>query len=269
MPEVTGHAPGSFCWIELGTSDTEAAKKFYAGLFGWEAEDTPAGPDMVYTMLRIRGLDVGAMYKLGKEEAAHGIPPHWNSYIAVASADEAARKAAERGGSVLAGAFDVMDVGRMAILQDPLGATFCVWQAKAHFGFKLVGEPGTFCWDELWTTDRKKAAAFYSGLFGWEAKESHMAAAGGVYTEWINGGQPIGGMMEIMPEMGPVPPNWLPYFMVADCDATAEKAKGSGGQLIVPPTDIPTVGKFSVVRDPQGAVFAIIRLSMTADHKSS
>ncbi|HZE71461.1 MAG TPA: VOC family protein [Pyrinomonadaceae bacterium] len=75
MPEVTGHVPGSFCWIELGTSDTEAAKKFYASLFGWEAEDTPVGPDMVYTMLRIRGLDIGAMYKLGKEETAHGIPP--------------------------------------------------------------------------------------------------------------------------------------------------------------------------------------------------
>ncbi|HSO76735.1 MAG TPA: VOC family protein, partial [Blastocatellia bacterium] len=87
MPEVTGHAPGSFCWIELGTNDPDGAKKFYTGLFGWEAEDTPAGPDMIYTMLRIRGLDVGAMYKLGAEEAAHGIPPHWNSYVAVASAD--------------------------------------------------------------------------------------------------------------------------------------------------------------------------------------
>jgi uncharacterized protein len=268
MPEVTGHAPGSFCWIELATNDTDAAKKFYNGLFGWEAEDTPAGPDMVYTMLRIRGLDVGAMYKLGKEEAAQGIPPHWNSYVAVASADEAAKKAKSLGGNVLMDAFDVMEHGRMAIIQDPLGAAFCVWQAKAHIGVKLVGETGTFGWDELWTTDRKKAAAFYTGLFGWKTKEGDMTMAGGPYTEWINGDQSIGGMMEITPEMGPVPPNWLPYFMVEDCDATAEKAKASGGKLFVPPTDIPTVGRFSVIGDPQGAMFAIIKLSMTADHKA-
>jgi hypothetical protein len=261
MPEVTGHAPGSFCWIELGTNDPDGAKKFYTGLFGWEAEDTPAGPDMIYTMLRIRGLDVGAMYKMGAEEAAHGIPPHWNSYVAVASADEAAAKAKTLGGNILADAFDVMDVGRMAIIQDPLGATFEVWQAKSHFGVKLVGEIGTFCWDELWTTDRKKATEFYTGLFGWTAKESEAGAPGG-YTEWMNAGQPIGGMMEITPEMGPVPPNWLPYFTVEDCDASANKAKQLGGKLQVPPMDIENVGRFSVVQDPQGAMFAIIKLTM-------
>jgi uncharacterized protein len=262
MPEVTGHAPGSFCWIELGTNDPDGAKKFYTGLFGWEADDMPAGPDMIYTMLRIRGLDVGAMYKLGAEETAHGIPPHWNSYVAVASADEAAKKAKTLGGNILADAFDVMDVGRMAIVQDPLGATFPVWQAKAHFGFKLVGEIGTFCWGELWTTDRKKATAFYSSLFGWSAKEGTDSPAPGGYTEWVNAGQPIGGMMEITPEMGPVPPNWLPYFMVADCDGSADKAKELGGKLQVPPMDIANVGKFSVIQDPQGAMFAIIKLTM-------
>ncbi|MEK6303460.1 MAG: VOC family protein [Acidobacteriota bacterium] len=260
MPEATSHAPGSFCWIELATNDPDGARKFYSAVFGWEAEDTPAGPDMVYTMLRIRGLDVGAMYKLGAEEAAAGIPPHWNSYVAVASADEAAKKAASLGAKVLMDAFDVMEHGRMAVIQDPLGAAFCVWQAKAHFGVKLVGETGTFGWDELWTTDRTKAAEFYTGLFGWGAKDGDMG--GGVYTEWINGGQPIGGMMEIAPEMGPVPPNWLPYFMVDDCNASADKAKALGGKLFVPPTDIPTVGRFSVIADPQGAMFAIIKLSM-------
>jgi len=262
MPEVTSHAPGNFCWIELATNDPEGAKKFYSAVFGWEADDTPAGPDMVYTMLRIRGLDVAAMYKLGAEEAAAGIPPHWNSYIAVASADEAAKKAASLGGKVIVDAFDVMEHGRMAVIQDPLGAAFCVWQAKAHFGVKLVGETGTFGWDELWTTDRKKAAEFYTGLFGWKTKGGDETLAGGPYTEWINGGQSIGGMMEITPEMGPVPPNWLPYFMVDDCNASADKAKALGGKLFVPPTDIPTVGRFSVVADPQGAMFAIIKLSM-------
>lgn len=260
MPEVTGHAPGSFCWMELNTSDPDSAKKFYSGLFGWQAEDTPAGPDMVYTMLKIRGLEVGAMCGLQRAQKAQGVPPHWMSYVSVESADDAAKKAASLGGSVIMPAFDVMDVGRMALIQDPQGAMFCVWQAKAHFGAKLVGENGTFGWDELWTTDRKKAAAFYTGLFGWGAKESDMGGMG-VYTEWQNGGQSIGGMMEIAPEMGPVPPNWLPYVMVEDCNATADKAAATGGKLMVPPQDIPNVGRFSVIQDPQGATFAIIKLT--------
>ena len=266
MPEVTSHAPGNFCWIELATSDPDGAKKFYSGVFGWESEDTPAGPDMVYTMLRIRGLEVGAMYKLGDEEAKQGIPPHWNSYVAVASADEAAKKAASLGGTVVMDAFDVMEHGRMAVILDPQGAAFCVWQAKAHSGVKLAGETGTFGWDELWTTDRKKASEFYTGLFGWGAKEGDMG--GGIYTEWQNAGQSIGGMMEISPEMGPVPPNWLPYFLVDDCDASAGKASSLGGKAFVPPTDIPTVGRFAVLADPQGAMFAIIKLSMEG-HKPS
>jgi uncharacterized protein len=261
MPEVKSHAPGSFCWFELNTSDPAAAKKFYQGLFDWEAEDSPAGPDMVYTMLRIRGLDVGAMCALQPDQKAQGVPPHWMTYIAVASADDGAAKAKSLGATILAGPFDVMDVGRMAVVQDPLGAVFCVWQGKAHSGAKLVGETNSFGWDELWTTDRNKAKEFYTGLFGWSAKDSHMAEAGGMYTEWQVGGQSIGGMMEIAPEMGPVPPNWLPYLMVDDCDAIANKAAATGGKLFVPPTDIPTVGRFSVIQDPQGAAFAIIKLA--------
>jgi len=260
MPEVTSHAPGSFCWMELNTSDPEAAKTFYKGLFSWDSEDMPAGPDMVYTMLRIKGLEVGALCGLQPEQKAHGVPPHWMTYISVASADDSAEKAASLGGKVMAPPFDVMDVGRMAIIQDPQGAMFCLWQAKAHIGQRLVGENGTFGWDELWTTDRKAAAAFYSGLFGWGTKEGDMGAMG-VYTEWQNGGQSIGGMMEIAPQMGPVPPNWLPYFMVEDCDATTAKATSTGGKAMVPPTDIPNVGRFSVLQDPQGATFAVIKLT--------
>jgi hypothetical protein len=261
MSEVTTYAPGSFCWIELNTSDPAAAKKFYTNLFGWEANDTPAGPDMVYTMLRIRGLDIGALCGLPPDQKAQGVPPHWMTYVSVARADDAAEKATSLGGKVLAPPFDVMDVGRMAVIQDPQGAVFCVWQAKAHIGAKLAGETGTFGWNELWTTDPKGAAEFYTKLFGWGAKESPMGAAGGTYTEWQLAGQSIGGMMQIAPEMGPVPPNWLPYFMVEDCNATATGAAASGGKLFVPPTDIPDVGRFSVIQDPQGATFAIIKLT--------
>jgi predicted enzyme related to lactoylglutathione lyase len=259
MSEVKSHAPGAFCWIELNTCNVAAAKKFYGELFDWQADDSQAGPDMVYTMLKMRGMEVGAMCELQKEQKEQNVPPHWMSYIAVKSADEAAHKAEALGGVVLAGAFDVMDAGRMAIIQDPLGAHFCVWQARDNVGFQLAGENGTFVWDELWTTDRTKATAFYSGLFGWGAKESAAGVPGG-YTEWQNASQSIGGMMELTPEMGPIPSNWLPYFMVDDCNATAAKAVQVGGKLVMPPTDIPNVGRFSVIQDLQGATFAVIKL---------
>jgi predicted enzyme related to lactoylglutathione lyase len=264
MPEVKEHTPGSFCWIELGTSDTSGAKKFYKELFGWSFVDSPMGPDEFYTIFKIRDLDVAAMYTLREDQTTQGVPPNWMTYVSVASADDAAKKAASLGGKIVAGAFDVMEAGRMAVLQDPQGATFCAWEAKANTGIGLAGEPGTLCWDELWTTDHKKAADFYSGLFGWAAKDSGSDAPAGNYTEWVNDGKSIGGMLEITPEMGPVPPNWLPYFLVEDCDAGAEKAKTLGGKLQVSPMDIPNVGRFSAIQDPQGATFAIFKPALHA-----
>ncbi|HEV8254824.1 MAG TPA: VOC family protein [Vicinamibacteria bacterium] len=257
MVEVTRHEPGRFCWPELATSDPEGAKRFYAEIFGWTAEDSPAGPGMTYTMLRLRGKDVGALYGQGEREK--GVPPHWNTYVSVASADEAASKARQLGGTVLAGPFEVMEHGRMAVLQDPAGAALCVWQARSHIGARLVDEPGTMCWCELATTDPKKAGAFHSQLFGWTLKPS-----GGGYTEFVRGGASIGGMMEIGPDWGPVPSHWLTYFCVSDCDAAAERAQELGASARVPPKEIANVGRFAVLIDPQGAHFAIIQLVSAA-----
>ena len=144
MPEITKYAPGMFCWFELGTSDTDAAKKFYGQLFGWTAEDMPAGPDMVYTMLKRDGKEIGAMYGLSEEHKSQGVPPHWLTYISVASADESAAKAKELGGTVMMEPFDVFDAGRMALVQDPTGATFALWQANASIGAKLKDEPYSY-----------------------------------------------------------------------------------------------------------------------------
>ncbi|HLG17761.1 MAG TPA: VOC family protein [Blastocatellia bacterium] len=259
MSHFDQHAPGSFCWIELGTSDAEAAKKFYTQLFGWTANDTAAGPDMVYTILQLAGKDAGALFKLTAEHQAQGVPPHWLSYISVKSADESAEKAQQLGGKVVMSPFDVMDVGRMAMIQDPTGATFAIWQARNHIGVRVKDEPGALCWNELATTDKMKAAEFYTKLFGWRAKGDDPA-----YTEWMLGEVPIGGMMEIRPEWGPVPPNWMPYIQVSDCNATAENAMALGGSLKVQPTDIPHVGRFATIQDPQGAVFSIVKLDHPA-----
>ena len=254
MPEITRHEPGSHCWSELATSDPTAAKAFYNSLFGWDAEDTPAGPDMVYTLLRLRGQDVAALYKQDKVEAEHGVPPHWNVYIAVESADASAARARELGGKVLMEPFDVMEHGRMAIVQDPTGGTICAWQARKHIGARVVREPGSACWVELYTSDTGKAASFYSQLFGWKAKESPG------YTEFYLGDQGVGGMMAIDPTWGPVPSHWIVYFQVADLDAAAAKARSLGGKLRVEPRDVGEVGRFAIPLDPQGAEFALIRL---------
>ncbi len=257
MTEVTRHEPGSFSWVELATSDPAAAKSFYTALFGWTPADSPMGPgpEDVYTRLQIGGKDVGALYKMMKEQAAQGVPPHWLCYVTVANADETAAKAKSLGATILAEPFDVMEYGRMAMVQDPEGAVFAIWQAKQHTGIQLVGEPGTACWCELSSRDAAKAGKFYSGLFGWQLKTSDPA-----YHEISRGGVPIGGILPLGPEMKGVPPHWGVYFQVADCDATVSKATKLGAKLCFGPHDIAGVGRFAAVQDPQGAAFSVIRL---------
>ena len=258
MQETPTYAPGTFCWVELGTSDSEAAKKFYTGLFGWTFDDKPTGPGMGYTMLQQDGKDVGALYELMPEMKAEGIPPHWLSYASVASADESASKAKELGGTVMKGPFDVMTVGRMAVVQDPTGAVFALWQAGTHRGAGVVNVAGSFCWNELMTTDTKKAGDFYTGLFGWGRDTQNFGPL--EYTMFSNNERPAGGMLQITPEMGPIPPNWVVYFAVDDCDAKTQKVTELGGSVMKPPDDIPNIGRFSIVTDPQGAAFALIKL---------
>lgn len=260
MAEINKHAAGSFCWIELNTTDAPAAKQFYSALFDWEPVDMPVAPGMVYTIMRIRGRDVAALCEMMPGQKQSGMPAHWMTYVAVESADAAAQKAVELGGQQIM-LHTVGDAGRLAVLQDGQGAYFSVWQPGANPGIGLNDEPGTLCWSELWTLDRSAAANFYGALFGWRTKAGS-AGAPNDYTEWQNGEQSIGGMLAITEEMGPVPPHWLPYFMVADCDATCAKAVAAGAAQCMAPMDIPGVGRFGVLRDPQGGTFAVIKVQM-------
>jgi predicted enzyme related to lactoylglutathione lyase len=252
--EVTQHSPGAFCWTDLAAADPAAAKKFYTALFGIEAEDTP----MSYTLLKLKGKDVAGIGGLQKEQIEQGVPPHWLSYVCVTNADETAKKAASLGAKVFVPAFDVMNHGRMAVLQDPTGAVFAVWEPKEHIGSRFINEHGSPCWNELMTSNIDVAGRFYTQLFGWSTKVMEMGPT--QYTVFELNGKPAGGMMAIAPEMGPVPPNWGIYFAVDDCDARAKKATELGAKTIVAPQDIPGTGRFSILADPQGAVFAIIKL---------
>ncbi|MEO7271541.1 MAG: VOC family protein [Vicinamibacterales bacterium] len=257
MTEFASHQPGTMSWVELATTDQQAGVAFYRALFDWDVSEQPIGPTEVYSMFQLRGQDVGAAYSMRDDERKMGVPPHWNLYVTVANAEDSARQAQELGGTLLAPPFDVMDAGRMAVVQDPSGAIIQLWEAKRSIGAKILGEPGALCWSELTTRDPDAARAFYTALLGWTARES-----GGdspmPYTEFSNQGQPGMGMMK-MPDHMPaeVPSYWMPYFQVADCDAATAKAAGLGATIVVPAQDIPKTGRFSILSDPQGAIFAV------------
>jgi predicted enzyme related to lactoylglutathione lyase len=257
MTEPREFAPGTFCWAELATSDQAAAKQFYHQLFGWDTSDSPIGEGHTYTMLRVRGKDVGGLYRQDPRQQAQGVPSHWLSYVSVESADDAAKKAAALGGTLTASPFDVMDIGRMAVVTDPTGATFALWQPRRHRGYGIVGEPGAVCWNELLTRDTAPAAHFYTNLFGWRTEV--MSMPGGPYTLFINHDMQAGGMMKMPPHAGQAPPHWLVYFSVEDCDGRVAATRQLSGNALVPPTDVPGVGRFAVLQDPQGAVFGILR----------
>ena len=256
MQEAPQHKPGNFCWVELGTTNAAAAKDFYKQLFGWDYQDVPGGPDMTYTMINLNGKELGGLYELTSEMRTQGIPPHWLSYISVTNADEATAQATSAGATVMKGPFDVPEAGRMSVIQDPTGAVFAIWQAKGTAGSNVYRETGSYCWNELGTRDTQKAADFYSTLFGW----GRQAFPGPMdYTIFKNGDEGIAGMYEIPAEMGPVPPHWLVYFAVDDCDATVQKATEAGGSVMKPAEDIPGVGRFAILLDPTSAVFAVLK----------
>jgi hypothetical protein len=254
MPERNEYAPGTPNWVDLQTTDQQAAKQFYGELFGWTFEDMPMGDGNVYTMARLKGRDVGAIAPLG-EQAAAGVPPHWNSYVSVSDVDATAATVAPAGGNVMMPPFDVLDAGRMTVLQDPTGAVIIAWQAKNHIGAGIVNEAGAFSWNELLTPDVPKAAAFYEKVFGWTA-EHH--TEGMAYTEFKVGGASIAGAMN--PPMPGIPPVWTIYFNSDDTDATVAKARQLGATVFAEPTDIPP-GRFAVLADPQGAMFNVIRMN--------
>lgn len=257
MADFTSYPPGSFCWTDLGTSDQDAAKTFYSRVFGWTADDRPMGPG-IYSMMQLRGRDAAAIYGLAPEQLSMGVPSAWLSYISVSDVDASAEKAQALGAAIHVPPFDVMEVGRMALVADPQGALFALWQAKKHAGAQLANEPGTWCWNELATSDLEGAETFYTALFGWTAKKSPD------YVEWYDGTAVRGGMMALKAGQG-APPHWMVYFAVADCDATVELAKSAGATLYFGPIDVETVGRFAVMADPQGAVLSVIRLNRPAE----
>jgi hypothetical protein len=256
MPNIDKHAPGSFSWIELATSDQTAAKSFYTGLFGWQAVDFPMGADQVYTIFNLEGRAAAAGYTIHGPMMEQGVPPHWLLYVATEGADASVGKVTAAGGKVLAGPLDVYDFGRMAVFVDPTGASFAVWQAGKNAGTGITGVPGTLCWADLSTPDQAGGTAFYGAVFGWEATPGEDKSG---YLHIKNGEQFIGGIPAAHQRDAKAPPHWMPYFQVADCDASVAKAKALGAAVFMEAMTMEGVGRFAVVADPQGAAFSVFQ----------
>lgn len=248
------YEPGTFCWVDLATTDAAVAKAFYGELFGWKAEDLPAGETATYTMMSLGGDYVCGLYEMEAERREQGAP-YWFSYVSVESADATAGRARELGGAVHGEAFDVMDSGRMAIIEDPTGATFGAWEPLAHPGAGRVNDVGCLTMNEIQSRDPEAVSAFYGGLFGWETEPVEVNGKM-VYASIKNAGSLNGGIMPVSEQHGEAPSVWVPYFTVASCDRAVEKIRGLGGGVFTGPLDVPA-GRISVAHDPQGAVFAI------------
>jgi predicted enzyme related to lactoylglutathione lyase len=257
---MAAYATGEFCWYELGARDIDAAVKFYKELARWGTMTQDMGDQGVYYIFQLEGQDVGGGYQMSGPQF-EGVPPHWMPYVWVDDVDAVVAKAGQLGGKVIAPAMDVPNVGRMAFLQDPQGAHFAVFKGKEHQGAaRLSPKPGTFCWTELLTTSAADGRRFYEALFGWTHAEMPMAG-GATYTVFQVNGKPAAGMMQMEgPQFQGVPPNWLSYLSVGDCDAEVARAGKMGAEVLVPPQDVPNTGRFSVLQDPTGTVFAIIAL---------
>ncbi len=252
MPEFTSYAAGTPSWVDHAAKDIDTSNSFYGSLFGWEAEDQ--GADMGhYTLLRKGGKTVA-----GNMGAMEGQPSAWITYVSVQDADATVDLAKKAGATVFVEPMDVSDIGRMAVFADPTGAAIGIWQPKSFIGAELANEPGAFGWNELNTRDVPAAKSFYTEVFGWTPNDLDMGDM--QYTEWRLGENPVAGMMS-MPDMVPaeVRAHWLVYFGTADTDATVAKASELGAMVLVPPTDIPP-GRFSVLADPDGAAFAVIKM---------
>jgi predicted enzyme related to lactoylglutathione lyase len=259
MAESTSSTPGTFCWAELQTTDTTAARAFYARLFGWTFADVEAS--VPYAMASADGGLTAGLMNLPADAATAGRPPHWLSYVATDDVARSAQRANDLGGTVLAPA-TVVDAGTFAVVRDPAGAVFGLWQPLHSMGTILVGEPGSVGWTELATTDVPGARAFYAGLFGWRADGRE--TPGMEYSVLKLGDRPVGGMMPMPAEAAGTPSYWAVYFVVEDADATVAKALAMGAHVIMPLVDEPTVGRFGFLADPEGAIFGVVRLEPRA-----
>jgi hypothetical protein len=251
--------PGRFCWAELATDDREGAEGFYSELLGWSADSQELPDGSVYTMMRTPSGGAGGVMDMPAEMRAQGVPPNWLQYVSVQDVEASAARAAELGGAVIAEPFDVMSLGRMAVVADPAGGVFALWQPGDHEGYDADPmQPGGVVWHELNTRDAAAARPFYEELFGWGSMEMPMPGADAPYVIFTGGEDQVAGLMPMGPEFpAEVPSHWRVYFAVSGTEAATDRAAELGGTVTFPPMESP-YGTFAGVADPSGAHFSVI-----------
>src|SRR5436309_1682025 len=239
MTTVDTHVPGRVCWVELSTTDLAGGRSFYADLFGWkEIAESIEGWGEYVTFTVADGRGAAGAYEQQEQERSMGVPPHWNLYLYADDVDKTVARAAEAGATVMVPGLDTPH-GRMAVLADPTGAPFCLWQSDEMPGFKVRDEPASFSWPELLTREPDRAVTFYGDVFGWTANTVPMGQ-GRSYTILHHQDKDIAGLFE--PPSPEVPNSWLVYFDVTDAAATVADAEDGGGGVMQAPMAIPEVG---------------------------
>lgn len=253
MSTVDKHAAGTVGWFDLMTSDAEAARRFYAELFGWTYQVGPAETGF-YAMAQLGGRHAAGV---GAIQPGNPMPPAWSIYFITDDVDRTFARARELGAQAVMEPMDVMEEGRMAIAMDPTGAVFGLWQGKRHHGAQVVDEPGAMTWCEVNTRDGARAAEFYGQLF--ELEPRRLDASEMDYRLLQRGEAPITGVLQMDAKWpADAPPHWMPYFAVTSTDAACARAAELGGAVRVPALDTP-YGRIAVIADPQGAVFSVVQ----------
>ncbi|MFF0216600.1 VOC family protein [Streptomyces vinaceus] len=250
---------GSPVWLDLGSPDTTGAARFYGSVFGWTFTDL--GPDAGgYGFFQVDGKTVAALGPLTEEGAVSAWMVHFQAddIHATVSAVRAG------GGKIRMEPMDVMGEGWLAQATDPQGAEFALWQPGKTAGLGKVSDEGSLVWAELHVPDPAAALTFYNGVFGWRSQD--METPGMTYRvlSLKDGDQQqtsFGGVAPMGDGAGGgvEKPRWVPYFNVADVDATVSAAGGNGGSVLMPAADVPDVGRIAWVADPSGAVFALLK----------
>ena len=258
MKDATTKKQGTPNWADCATTDLDAAERFYAQVFGWTPERVTGSDGGTYSVQRLDGAMVAGIYELNEQMRTMHVPPHWGTYIEVNDVDATLEKVTAQGGTVVDEPFEEPEVGKIAIIQDPVGAFVRLWHSEPAHGGEVFNVPGAMSWNELCTEDPEKAASFYEHVLGVKAETMEEPMP---YTTLNVDERPVAGILKKTPEMGDFPPSWDVYFASDDVDATAEAVVAAGGKAIREPFDIMGgAGRMAVFQDPEGAVFEVIKM---------
>lgn len=253
---------GDFCWAELYANNIDKSLQFYTDLFNWNIESLPVGQDISYKLIKINDNAVAGGIRINEAMKKGGVPPHWNSFVLVEDIHESVALAKKLGGAIMRDAFDIPNKGKMAVIVDPTGASFSLWEPlmsdKDNQQSVSKSTSGNIGWNELITNDLDRANQFYCDLFKWTPKRKEFLP-NETYITFMNKESPVAGMLKPVTHRNNPGPRWSLYFTTNDLDDCINKAKKLGGHLCYDPVSFPDIGRFTTIRDPDGVFFSVIQ----------